>query len=167
MARGEALSEERSTRRLTAILTVVIAILVIPLCGSDRLARSQVTPSRPQAVPATQVFAMTPPGGGQAALRGETDGGRPVLEAPPADRPPLVQRIAEMEVRRMSWMAFLGLVVVVGGALLLWLLRAQHRRIRSLETKLNTLEIGLTTKIVTLEEHLRRESEHGRPRERI
>jgi len=67
----------------------------------------------------------------------------------------------------MSWVAFLGLVVVVGGALLLYTLRAQHRRIRSLETKLNALELGLTAKIVTLEEHLRRESEHGRPRERI
>jgi hypothetical protein len=69
----------------------------------------------------------------------------------------------------MSWMAFLGLVVVVvvGGGLLLCALRAQHRRIRSLETKLNALEIGLTAKVVTLEEHLRREREHGRPRERI
>ncbi len=67
----------------------------------------------------------------------------------------------------MSWVAFLGLVVVVGGALILCIFRAQHRRIRSLETKLNALEMGLTAKIVTLEEHLRRESEHGRPRERI
>ncbi len=161
------MSEERSARRLTAVLTVVIAILVIPLCGSDRLARSQVTPSRPQAVPPTQVFAMTPPGGGQAALRGEADAGRPVLEAPPADRPPSVQPIAERQVSRMPYVAFLGLVVAVGGGLLLCALRAQHRRIRSLETKLNALEIGLTAKVVTLEEHLRRESEHGRPRERI
>ncbi len=76
----------------------------------------------------------------------------------------LVGLMAERQVSRMPWMAFLGLVVVVGGGLVLWALCAQHRRIRSLETKLNVLEIGLTAKVVTLEEHLRRESEHGRPR---
>lgn len=161
------MNKERSAHRPATILTVVIGALVVPLCGLVLWADSQVMAGRPQPGPPVQIPGITV-GAGQAVPIGEAGPPRQVGDAPSADRAPQVQRIVDQPTETSApWLVLLSLAFIVGGGLVVRALRAQQRRIRSLETKLNGVEMGLTAKVETIEERLRRESEHGRLRERI
>ncbi len=160
------MNRERSARLLRTILAVIIAALVIPLCALDRSARSQVWPSLPSASQPMQISA-TAPGTKQAGLRTEANAATG-QESPLAERLPQGQPIGGRVMERsLLWFALLGSAVVVLGGLVVRALRAQRQRIRKLEAKLEAVETGLTAKVALLEEHLRRDHEHGRPRERI
>ncbi len=161
------MNKERRAHQPATILTMVIGALVIPLCGLALWADSQVMAGRPQPGPPVQIPATTVRAE-QAAPISEAGPPRRVGDAPSADRAPQVQRILDQPIETSTpWLALLSLAFIVGGGLVVRALRAQQRRMQSLETKLNGVEMGLTAKVETIEERLRRESEHGRLRERI